>query len=163
MVYLPDGGGITYYAQDRQQSDALEGYLGTLLFDGAGEAPASSPAGEARDVTIGSATASTLTAADGASYRISSGAVVLSGGDAYEYSASGYLQLNSRAGTTVRLFADSTGAIRYLYLSGGTTSTSQAAVADTSSWPGPWASPAAPTPSPRTAPPPTAGPWRSTT
>ena len=133
MVYLPDGGGITYYAQDRQQSDALEGYLGTLLFDGAGEVTGFIPGdGEVRDVTIGSATASTLTAADGASYRISSGAVVLSGGDAYEYSASGYLQLNSRAGATVRLFSDSTGAIRYLYLSGGTTSASQAAVADTS-------------------------------
>ena len=134
MAYLPDGSGITYYTQGRQQSDALEGRLGTLLFDGAGKAVGFLPDGsEARDVTIGSATASTLTASDGSSYRISSGAVVLSGGESYEYSASGYLQLNGRAGSTVRLFADDTGAIRYLYLSGGTTSASQAAVADTSS------------------------------
>ena len=89
--------------------------------------------GEARDVTIGSATASTLTASNGSSYRISSGAVVLSGSETYDYSTSGYLQLNSRAGSSVRLFADDTGAIRYLYLSSGTTSASQAAVADTSS------------------------------
>ena len=134
MAYLPDGGGITYYAQDRRQSDALEGCLGTLLFDGAGEVTGFIPGdGEVRDVTIGSATASTLTAADGTSYRISSGAVVLSGGESYEYSGSGYLQLSGRAGATVRLFADGSGAIRYLYLAGGTTSASQAAVADTSS------------------------------
>ena len=134
MAYLPDGSGITYYTQGRQQSDALEGRLGTLLFDGAGKAVGFLPdGGEARDVTIGSATASTLTASDGASYRISSGAVVLSGGETYDYSASGYLQLNSRPGASVRLFSDDSGAIRYLYLAGGTTSASQAAVADTSS------------------------------
>lgn len=44
----------------------------------------------------------------------------LSAGEAYDYSTSGYLQLEGRAGTTVRLFADDSGAIRYLYLSGGT-------------------------------------------
>ena len=134
MAYLPDGSGITYYTQGRQQSDALEGQLGTLLFDGSGSAVGFLPdGGETLDVTIGSATASTLTASDGTSYRVSSGAVVLSGGETYEYSASGYLQLNGRGGSTVRLFADETGAIRYLYLAGGTTSASQAAVADTSS------------------------------
>ena len=31
MAYLPDGSGITYYTQGRQQSDALEGQLGTPL------------------------------------------------------------------------------------------------------------------------------------
>ena len=134
MAYLPDGSGITYYTQGRQQSDALEGRLGTLLFDGAGRAVGFLPdGGEALDIAIGSATASTLTASDGASYRISSGAVVLSGGETYEYSASGYLQLNSRPGAAVRLFADDTGAIRYLYLAGGTTGASQTAVADTAS------------------------------
>lgn len=134
MAYLPDGSGITYYTQGRQQSDALEGRLGALLFDGAGRAVGFVPGeGEARDVTIGSATASTLTASNGSSYRISAGAVVLSGSETYDYSTSGYLQLNSRAGSSVRLFADDTGAIRYLYLAGGTTSASQAAVADTAS------------------------------
>ena len=134
MAYLPDGSGIAYYTQGRRQSDALEGRLGTLLFDGAGKAVGFLPdGGEALDITIGSATASTLTASNGASYRISSGAVVLSGGESYEYSASGYLQLSSRAGASVRLFADDTGAIRYLYLAGGTTSASQAAVAETAS------------------------------
>lgn len=134
MAYLPDGDGITYYAQIRQQSDALEGSLGTLLFTGAGQVAGFIPGGgEAWDVTIGSATASTLTAADGTGYRIASGAVVLSGGERYPYSTSGYLQLSSRAGSTVRLFADDSGAVRYLCLSGGTSSASQAAVADTSS------------------------------
>ena len=95
MAYLPDGSGITYYTQGRQQSDALEGRLGALLFDGAGRAVGFVPGeGEARDVTIGSATASTLTASNGSSYRISSGAVVLSGSETYDYSTSGYLQLN---------------------------------------------------------------------
>ena len=133
MAYLPNGTGVAYYTQSRQQSDALEGRLGTLLFDGAGKAAGFIPGdGDAQDVTIGSATASTLIAADGSGYRIASGAVVLSGGESYDYSTSGYLQLNSRAGATVRLFADDSGAVRYLYLSGGTTSASEVAVASTS-------------------------------
>lgn len=134
MACLTNGTGVTYYTQCRQQSNVLEGRLGTLLFDGGGKVMGFIPdGGEARDVTIGSAAASTLTAADGSSYRISAGSVVLCGGETYDYSTSGYLQLNSCAGATVRLFADDSGAIRYLYLSGGTTSASKAAVAGTSS------------------------------
>ncbi len=134
MAYLTDGSGISYYTQLRQQSDTLEGRLGVLLFDGAGRAAGFHPRrGEHRHGTIGSATASTLTASDGSSWRISAGAVVLSGGEAYDYASSGYLQLNSRPGTRVRLFSDDSGAVRYLYLAGGASSSAQAAVAQSSS------------------------------
>ena len=133
MVYaLGAGGGVTYYTQVNRQSDALTGSVGALLFDGAGRVTGFVPESDGYlDVKIGSATASTLTSAGGASYRISSGASVIANGEVYSYSTSGYLQLNSKAGKTVRLYYDDNGAISYLYLAGGTASSSEAAVADT--------------------------------
>lgn len=133
MVYDPEAG-VTYYTQANTQSDALTGYLGTLLFDSSGRVTGFVPESEqVSDLTIGSATAAALTDASGVSYRISSGAIVLSGGSAYPYSTSGYLQLDAKKGKTVRLFYDDNGAVTYLYLSGGTTASSQAAVASTTS------------------------------
>lgn len=133
MVYDPEVG-VTYYTQANTQSDALIGYLGTLLFDSSGRVTGFVPESEqVTDLTIGSATAAALTDASGVSYRISSGATVLSGGSAYPYSTSGYLQLDAKKGKTVRLFYDDNGAVTYLYLSGGTTASSQAAVASTTS------------------------------
>lgn len=135
MVYSPgSNGGIQYYTQKNTQSDALIGYMGTLLFNGAGSVIGFVPEGsEYLDVVIESAEASLLTAADGKSYRISSGAVVIAAGETYTYNTSGYLQLNSRSGSTVRIFYNDSGAISYLYLAGGTSSSSEAAVADTTS------------------------------
>ena len=86
-----------------------------------------------QDLTIGSATAAELTDAKGTSCRISVGAVVIAGGETYDYSTTGYLQLNTRAGRTVRLYYDDDGAVTYLYLSGGTAASSEAAVASTTS------------------------------
>ncbi len=135
MVYsLDSGDGIVYYTQKNTQSDALEGYLGVLLFNSSGQVIGFLPEdGGYLDLTIGSATASTLTDSSGTSYRISSGAVVISGGETYDYSTSGYLQLNGRKGRTVRLYYADDGSVAYLYLSGGTASSSEAAVATTSS------------------------------
>ncbi len=135
MVYSPgSNGGIQYYTQKNNQSDALVGHMGTLLFDGAGSVIGFVPEGaEYLDVVIETAEASLLTAADGKSYRISSGAVVIAAGETYAYNTSGYLQLNSRSGSTVRIFYNDSGAISYLYLAGGTSSSSEAAVADTTS------------------------------
>ena len=134
MVYSPADGDILYYTQENPQSEVLTGCLGTLLFDSGGRVLGFLPEdGGYRDLTIGSATAAQLTDSDGASYRISSGAVVIASGAAYDYSTSGYLQLNARAGRTVRLYYNDDGAIAYLYLSGGTASSSEAAVASTSS------------------------------
>lgn len=134
MVYDLGEESVTYYTQANRQSDALEGCLGALLFDSSGRVTGFVPESEeTRDLTIGSATPSTLTDASGVSYRISSGAVVLSGGSAYPYSTSGYLQLSAQEGKTVRLFCDDSGAVTCLYLSGGTGASSQAAVASTAS------------------------------
>lgn len=133
MVYDLEAG-VTYYTQANIQSDVLEGFLGTLLFDSSGRVTGFVPESEqVADLTIGSATAAALTDASGVSYRISSGAVVLSGGSAYPYSTSGYLQLSAWTGKTVRLFYDDSGAVAYLYLTGGTSASSQAAVASTTS------------------------------
>ena len=134
MVYDLNEGGVTYYTQAQTQSDALEGYLGVLLFDSSGRVAGFVPESESvKDLTIGSASASTLTDSSGVSYRIASGAVVLSGGSSYPYSTSGYLQLNAQKGKSVRLFYDDNGAVTYLYLSGSTTAASQAAVASSTS------------------------------
>ncbi|MGI5971299.1 MAG: S-layer homology domain-containing protein [Oscillospiraceae bacterium] len=133
MVYSPgSAGGVQYYTQKNTQSDALIGYLGTLLFNGAGSVVGFIPEGtEYLDVVIESAEASLLTAADGKSYRISSDAVVIAAGEAYTYSASGFLQLSRSRGSTVRMFYNDSGAISCLYLAGGTSGSSKAAVAET--------------------------------
>ena len=134
MVYEPGGDGITYYTQKNAQSAALEGSLGTLLFNSSGQAVGFVPEDAGwTDLTVESATASAVESTSGVSYRISSGAVVIDGGDTYDYSASGYLRLNEGSGRTVRLFYDDDGTVAYLYLSGGTASTSEAAVASAGS------------------------------
>ncbi len=134
MAYAPAGGGITYYTQNDTKSEALAGYLGHLLFDSSGRVLGFLPEdGGYQDLTIGSATAAALTDAKGTSCRISAGAVVIAGGETYDYSTTGYLQLNTRAGRTVRLYYDDDGAVTYLYLSGGTAASSEAAVASTTS------------------------------
>ena len=116
---LSNSGGIQYYTQKNMQSDALIGHMGALLFDGSGSVVGFVPESIAsKDVIIGSAKAPSLTAADGTSYRISSGATVIAAGETYPYTTSGYLQLNARSGSTVRLFYDDSGVISHLYLAG---------------------------------------------
>ncbi len=134
MAYALDGSGIQYYTQANAQSDALAGCVGVLLFDGSGRVTGFVPEStDYLDIKIGSATAAALTAANGTSYRISSGAKVIAAGEVYPYSSTGYLQLNNQSGKTVRLFYDDNGAVSYLYLAGGTSSASQAVVASSSS------------------------------
>lgn len=135
MAYtLGQSGGMEYYVQAKAQSATLTGSAGVLLFNGGGKVVGFIPdEGGSLDLTVGSATASTLTSSVGTSYRISSGALVLSGGESYAYSTSGYLQLNAAAGKTVRLYYDDSGAVSYLYLTGGTAASSGAAVASTTS------------------------------
>lgn len=134
MAYALDGSGIQYYTQANAQSDALIGCVGVLLFDGSGRVIGFVPEStDYLDLKIGSATATTLTAASGTSYHISSSAKVIAAGEVYPYASTGYLQLNNQKGKTVRLFCDDNGAVNYLYLAGGTSSLSQAAVASSSS------------------------------
>ena len=134
MAYALDGSGIQYYTQANAQSDALAGCVGVLLFDGSGRVVGFVPEStDYLDLKISSATATTLTAASGTSYRISSGAKVIAAGEVYPYASTGYLQLNNQSGRTVRLFYDDSGAVSYLYLTGGTSSSSQAVVASSAS------------------------------
>ena len=135
MVYSLDGsGGTEYYTQANAQSDALVGSVGTLLFNGSGKVCGFIPLSSGyQDLQIGSATASTLKSAGGTSYRISSGAIVVSGGEVYPYQTSGYLQVNAKAGKNVRLYYKEDGTISHLYLTGGTAASSEAAVAESAS------------------------------
>ena len=136
MVYSLSGSadGIVYYIQKNTQSDALEGYAGTLLFNSAGQAVGFIPQeGGWEDVTVKSAAASGFTASDGTTLRVSGDTVVVSGGSVYPYSTTGYLQLESWSGKSVRLYYDDNGAILCICLAGGTAASSQAAVASTSS------------------------------
>lgn len=134
MAYALDGSGIQYYTQVNAQSDALAGCVGVLLFDGSGRVIGFVPEStDYLDLKISSATATTLTASSGTSYRISSGAKVIAAGEVYPYASTGYLQLNNQSGKTVRLFYDGSGAVSYLYLTGGTSSSSQAVVASSAS------------------------------
>lgn len=133
-AYALDGSGVQYYAQANTQSDVLCGCVGVLLFDGSGRAIGFVPEStDYLDLKIGSASATTLTAANGTSYRISSGAKVIASGEVYAYASTGYLQLNDRSGRTVRLFYDDTGAVSYLYLTGGTSASSDAVIASSDS------------------------------
>ena len=135
MTYSLSGtDGLAYYSQSRTQSEVLEGSMGTLLLNSAGQVMGFVPEdGDSIELTIADATASVLTAQDGTEYRISSGAIVVSGGESTSYSTSGYLELDSRAGRTARLYRDADGAVICIYLAGGTLSTSDAAVAETTS------------------------------
>ncbi len=131
MLYALEGGaGVQYYSRAHALSTALDGSIGSVLFDGAGRVMGFVPESESfKDVKISEATASTLSAQDGSSYRISSGANVTAGGEVYPYATSGYLQLAGKVGKTVRLYYDDNGAITHLYLTGGTAVSSAAAVA----------------------------------
>lgn len=134
LFYGLDGsGGSEYYTQKRPQSESLEGSVGILLFNSGGEVVGFVP--ESRtylDVTVASATASTLKGQSGQSWRIPAGATVIADGEVYSYRTSGYLQLNAKAGQTVRLFYDESGAISHLYLGGGSAAAQIAAVASSS-------------------------------
>lgn len=124
---------VTYYTQAREQSAALNGCAGVLLFNAAGRVIGFLPdGGETRDIKLDSADAATVTASDGTSYRIASGAKAIVGGSVYSYSYTGYIQMNNLSGSSVRLYYDDDGAITCLYVSGAMLDSSDAVVAETS-------------------------------
>lgn len=135
MAYSLSGSeGVTYYVQSSVQSSVLEGNVGVLLLDNAGHVEGFIPGdGDTVELTIADATASALTAGDGTEYRISPGTVVIMDGSSSDYSTSGYLELDNRTGRTARLYRDEDGVSICIYLAGGTLSTTDAAVAETTS------------------------------
>ncbi|MBE6910038.1 MAG: S-layer homology domain-containing protein [Ruminococcaceae bacterium] len=134
-AYLLEGStGAAYYTQANPQSAELCGCAGTLLFDAAGRVTGFIPnSTETLDLKLASADASTITGADGKSYRVASGAKLIVGGESYPYASTGYLQLNDQTGSSIRLYFDDNGAIAYLYLAGGILNSANAAVAATTS------------------------------
>ena len=125
---------IEYYGQKNITSATLEGYIGTLLLNSAGKVLGFIPDSTViADVKISSATSSTIVSASGQSYRISAGAPVIYNGSLYNYSTSGYLQVDAQTGRNARLFYDDNGAVRYVYMTGGVAAGSDSAVAETSS------------------------------
>lgn len=126
---------IEYFSQKNTVSDTLEGYLGTLLLNSAGKALGFIPDSKGfEDVTVSSASASTITSSSGSSYRISSGSTVIYNGSLYDYSTSGYIQIDAQSGKNVRLYYDDNDAIKYVYITSGTAASgSDVAVAETSS------------------------------
>ena len=111
---------VSYYAQKETVSSDLCGTAGSVLFNNAGEVVGFVPDdGEVTDITVDSASPSSIEGADGITYRIASGARVIAGGELYPYASTGYLQVDAREGECARLFRNDAGKVDYVYLSGG--------------------------------------------
>ncbi len=114
------GSDVSYFAQKETVSSDLCGTAGVVLFNGSGEVVGFVPDdGEVTDVTVDSASPSSIKGADGITYRIAGGARVIAGGELYPYASTGYLQVDAREGESARLFRDDAGKVNYVYLSGG--------------------------------------------
>ncbi|MGM9639491.1 MAG: S-layer homology domain-containing protein [Butyricicoccaceae bacterium] len=126
---------VETYAQKNQVSSTLSGQLGHLLIGSSGKVVGFVPTdNETVDLIVFEAKPSTLTASSGVSYRISSGATVISAGSTYPYASSGYIQVNNASGRTARLFYDDSGNVDYIYLGTGLSGSSgEAVVAETNS------------------------------
>ena len=128
------GVSIEYYSQKYVASDVLEGGIGTLLLNSAGKAVGFIPdSTKFTDITISSASASAVTASTKESFRIGSGATLIYNGSLYNYSASGYIQVNSQAGKNARLYYDDNDAVKYIYIISGASEGTDSAVAETNS------------------------------
>jgi len=124
------GATIEYFSQRNAVSETLEGYVGVLLLNNAGRVIGFVPSADKyADVRVSSASASTITAANGETHRVSSGASVIYNGSIYNYSVSGYLQVDAQSGKNVRLYYDEDDAIRYIYIASGSSSGSATALA----------------------------------
>ncbi len=131
------GGGkvsIEYYARENPISYEFEGEIGNLLIGSSGKVTGFIPTDtDAVELTVASAKASGITDSSGSFYRVGSSAVVIAAGSSSDYSSSGYLQINSAVGRSVKLFYDDNGNVSYVYLSAGTVSTNEVIVAQTKS------------------------------
>lgn len=133
MVYALEGtSGVDYYEQVTPMEDALTGSVVTLLMNDRGDVMAAVPEStESRDVVISSAKGSGIVGGDGVTYRISSNVVTIVGDTSYTWGSNGYVQVNSRAGQSARLFYDN-GVVTHVCLTAGTAGTNaQVAVAQT--------------------------------
>ena len=112
-------------ASGKTSSGILNGRKGTLLLNKNGKAVTFVPeaAGSNRTITIAACTAKTITASDGVKYTLDSDTKTYYNGEETTWSnVSSWLH----AGNTVTLSLDSSGAVTYVFVGGG--STSEAAV-----------------------------------
>lgn len=135
MAYELEGTpGIAYYNQAVPQQGALTGTVVSLLLDKRGDVVAVAPQSTGyRDVTVASAKTSGIIDSDGVTHRINANAATIVGGSAYNWSSTGYIQINSRPGKIARLFYND-GAVTYVYLTtGAADADTQVAMAQTDS------------------------------
>ena len=126
--------GTVYYNRSRAQSEALEGSMGQVLFDGSGKVMGFVPESSSyEDLAISSATAAALKDTSGRSLRLSSDVPVIAGGESYTYHNGGYLRLNEAKGRTARVFYDGDGSVLCVYLTGAVAVSGAAAVAESNS------------------------------
>lgn len=112
-------------ASGKTSSGILNGRKGTLLLNKSGKAVTFVPeaAGSSRTVTIAACTTKTITASDGMKYTLEGTTKTYYNGEETTWAnASSWLH----AGNTVTLSLDSTGAVTYVFVGGG--STAEAAV-----------------------------------
>lgn len=123
------GASIEYYSQKNTVSEDLRGYIGTVLLNSAGKVVGFVPdSTDFKDITISSAKASAITDKSENSYRISSGAMVISGDSLYTYGTTGYLQVDGQPGKSARLYYDNEGSVKYIYISTGSSGSDTDAV-----------------------------------
>ena len=133
MAYdVANSSSVTYFTQKNIISSSLMGYVGTLLLNSAGKTVGFIPDSmKYKDVTVSSAKASGITSASGDVYWITGSATVIYNGKLYTYNSTGYLQVDAQTGKKARIYYDSDGAVKYVYLSSGVSSGVEAAVAET--------------------------------
>ena len=133
MAYdVSNSSSVIYFTQKNVVSGSLMGYVGTILLDSSGKTIGFIPdSTKFVDVTVSSAKASGITSTTGENYWITGSATVIYNGKLYTYNTTGYLQVNNQVGKKARIYYDSNGAVKYVYLSAGASSGTDAAVAET--------------------------------
>ncbi|MBE6961757.1 MAG: S-layer homology domain-containing protein [Ruminococcaceae bacterium] len=113
--------------------EAYLGLLGRLLLNADEAVVGFIPdAQQAEDVKLASAKRSGIVDMEGVTHRISSDAAVIIEDSAYIWKETGYLQLSSHTGKTLRLYRNEKGAVVYVCLfAGGTSAQTGAIVAET--------------------------------
>ena len=114
--------GTVYKMANKSGSGLLNGRRGTLLLDKNGRVLTFVPAagGRAETITMASAKADSLTANNGRTYKVSSSATVYYNGETTTY---GSVYGTIPVGSAVTLYFNAAGAVEYLFVGSGTTST----------------------------------------
>lgn len=122
-----------YFRQAAAISSAYEGRIGQLLLNARDDVVGFIPSAEAaREVTVASTKRSGIVDAEGVTHRITGSAVAIIGDSVYTWKDTGYLQIGSHTGKTVRLYCNDDGSVAYVCLfSGGTSAETKTVMAET--------------------------------